>query len=237
MRNSRMGCLVVLGLLALFVMVFFNGGQRGVPIQSDIENASGGADSADGTSGDSGAGDGLEPLGDLDDEGSGDGSGDDSGVSLDLDGDDSDAGNGSGSDSAGGLGELTEAFETQVSDVKYEVIDAYNQGDNIFDEVMAANGQFVVVTLGLENAGSTPLTYLGANMVDDLGQEYSYIPEAMPYIEEEEVCENITLEPGDSRVCKMVYDIDDDASAVGIVLTDLNLLGGEEETVELPGLP
>lgn len=233
MRNPRMGCLVLVGLLAVFVLVFFNSGP-----QAGVVQPSGGIDgSSAGGGGAAGGADGeLEPLGGLDGDGgdleSLDGDDDGDGVSLDLGGDDSDAD--SGSD--GELGELTDVIETQVSDVNYEVMEAYNQGDSIFDEVMA-DGQFVVVTLDIENSGDVPLTYLGANMVDDLGQEYSYIPEAIPYIEEDQVCEGVALEPGESRVCQMVYDINSDASAVGIILTDLNLLGAEEEIVELQGLP
>lgn len=229
MRNPRMGCLVVLGLLALFVIVFFNGGaQTGVvELPSDVSGTASGGNGGNGADG------ALEPLDGMDGE-----EGDLSGDLGSLDGED---GDGMDSDSSGagngaGNGELSEVIETQVSDVNYEVFEAFTQGESIY-ELEAATGQFVVVSMAVENTGEFPLTYLGANMIDDRGQEYSYIPEAIPYIEDDAVCENITIEPGEERVCTMVYDVSNDASAVGLILTDLNLLGAEEETVELPGLP
>lgn len=226
MRNPRMGCLVVLGLLALFVLVFFNGGRQdgAVQLPSDMNGTMDGGTGMDsnGNSDSSTGGDGeLEALGDMDESDGNLGS---------LDGSDGDGGSGAG------LGELSEVIETQVSDVGYEVFEAFTAGESI-DDLDAATGQFVVVSMALENRGDVPLTYLGSNMVDDRGQEYSYISEAIPYIEDDAVCENVTIEPGEERVCTMVYDVSSDASAVGLILTDLNLLGAEEETVELLGLP
>lgn len=223
MRN-RMGCLVF-GILALLVMVFFNGG--GSPI---AEVPSGVEGTASGGMGESDSG-GLEPLGDLGElDAEDDGSEEE--LSLDLESIDGADGE-SGDDAAVGM--LTEEVTAQVSNVQYTVLDATNEGSTI--DTLEAEGEFILVSLLMKNNGSEPLTYFGANMIDDHGQEYSYISDALDYIVDEEACEVITIEPGEEQICTMVYDVNDDANAIGLVLTDLNLLGGEESVVELTGLP
>lgn len=241
MRNSKMGCLIF-GLLALFVIIFFNGGRNvdltGVPSDVNESSSVGGGGSGEGDSSE------LEPLsdGDLGDEVDGDAV---DGVSLDLEGDDS-AGNGAGGDgSDGSSGALDGEVDAQVNNVRYSVLEAENYGsliemenaDGKIVETLDADGEFVLVRLLMENTGDEPLTYFGANMIDDHGQEYSYVADALTYTADEEVCDTVTIEPGDEQICTMVYDINDNANAIGLILTDLNLLGGEEEIVELTGLP
>lgn len=230
MRN-KMGCLVF-GLLALLVIMFFNGGGNQVAESpSDVSERS-----TDGGSADEGGSGALEPLGDLD-AGGDESEGDDSsgGVSLDLESVDG-SDEGSATDGLGGnVGVLSGEPGAQVSDVRYTVLEATNKGHTY--DTLEADGEFIVVSLQMENTGTEPLTYLGANMIDDHGQEYSYVPEGLDYIFDEEVCEAVTIEPGEERICTMFYDVNEDANAIGLILTDLNLLGGEESVVELTGLP
>jgi len=235
MRNSRMGCLIF-GLLALFVIMFFNGGRNGgtIGVPSDVnESSSAGGSSSGGGMGEA-DGSGLEPLndGEVAADGSSGGMDGDAadGVSLDLDGDGSEN---DGSDDGSGM--LDGEVDAQVSDVRYSVLEAENYGSSI--ETLEADGEFVLVSLLMENTGDEPLTYFGANMIDDHGQEYSYVAEALELTADEEACEVVTIEPGEEQICTMVFDVNENANAVGLILTDLNLLGGEEEIVELTGLP
>ena len=218
MRN-KMGCLVF-GLLALLVITFFNGGGDSITeLPTDVIETSGAENT--GNDGDGG----FEPLGDLDTE--------DDGMLIELEPVDGAEAGGTGSD--GSLGVLSGEIDAQVSDVQYAVLEATNEGSTI--DTLEADGEFIVVRLLMANSGTEPLTYFGANMVDDHGQEYSYVSNALEYIVDEEACEVVTIEPGEEQICTMVYDVNDDANAVGLILTDLNLLGGEEVVIELTGLP
>lgn len=57
--------------------------------------------------------------------------------------------------------------------------------------------------------------------------------EALPYIVEEEACEVVTLAAGATQTCSAVYDVAAEATGLALLVSDLNMLGGEQQAVEL----
>ena len=78
------------------------------------------------------------------------------------------------------------------------------------------------------------LTMLGVDLLDAEGRQYAYVTDALPYVDEEEACEVEELAPGEVLTCTAIYDVEPDASGFQAKLTDLNMLGGDFEVVDLP---
>ncbi|MEZ4707207.1 MAG: hypothetical protein R3A44_08380 [Caldilineaceae bacterium] len=124
-------------------------------------------------------------------------------------------------------------IEATLNDVHWTIIEAADVTADLGDEI-SHNGKLVGVRYTIENLTSDPLTSLGMELTDDAGNKYSYLSDALPYIEEPEACETETIEPDASITCTAIYDVADDAADLRAVVTDLNMLGGESEEIALP---
>lgn len=98
---------------------------------------------------------------------------------------------------------------------------------------LEADGAFVGVRFELQNVSQNPLTFLGMALVDDKKKEYNYLADALPFVVEEEACETVNLEPEQTQTCTAIYDVPADANGLAAVVTDLNLAGGQQEAVPL----
>jgi hypothetical protein len=125
-----------------------------------------------------------------------------------------------------------------VNDVRWTLLQAVELGDGLeseSDEVpdLVAAGRLIGLRFEVENLGEEPLTFVGIQVVDAQGREYTYLSEALPFIIDEEACQMEDLEAGTAITCTALYDVAQDASGLQGVLTDLSLLGGEEILVDL----
>jgi hypothetical protein len=134
---------------------------------------------------------------------------------------------------------ITEAGESiDVNDVRWTILQAVELGDYLESESdvvddLRATGRLLAVRFQLENLGEDPLTFVGMEVADAQGGQYTYLSEALPFIIDEEACQMEELEPGVAITCTAIYDVNVDATGLQVVLTDLNLLGGEELFVDL----
>lgn len=205
MNNTvRMGCLVVLGIIAFMVVApMFNGGdqteQPGVvePVeQQEVAEEGGEVDAQDAE---------AEAAAEADGE-----------AEAASDGD------------AAELG-----IETTVNDVRWTIIEAADVTADLGDD-LSPEGKLIGVRFTVENLTGEPLTMLGLELTDDAGNSYSYLSDGLQFIEEAEACETETIEPESSVTCTAIYDVAADADELRAVVTDLNMLGGEREEIPLP---
>lgn len=119
-----------------------------------------------------------------------------------------------------------------VNDVRWTVLEAAEIGEVIGEELESENGTFVGVVFQVENMTSDPLTLVGLELVDSTDETYSYVSEALPYLDGDG-CETETLEPNTVLECTAIYDVYSDAEDLQAVLTDLNMLGGEQQLLDL----
>lgn len=130
-----------------------------------------------------------------------------------------------------------EAIEAQfapveVNDVRWTVLEAAEIGEVIGEELESENGTFVGVVFQVENMTSDPLTLVGLELVDSTDETYGYVSEALPYLDGDG-CETETIEPNTVLECTAIYDVYGDAEDLQAVLTDLNMLGGEQQLLDL----
>ncbi|MFC2037833.1 hypothetical protein ACFLYD_07725, partial [Chloroflexota bacterium] len=125
-----------------------------------------------------------------------------------------------------------------VNDVRWTLLQAVELGDGLEsegDEVpdLVATGRLIGLRFEVENLGEEPLTFVGVQVVDAQGREYTYLSEALPFIIDEEACQVEDVAAGAAITCTALYDVAQDASGLQGVLTDLSLLGGQEILVDL----
>ncbi len=120
----------------------------------------------------------------------------------------------------------------EVNDVRWTIMEAGEIGEVLADELEAENGSFFGVVFQVENMTSDPLTLVGLDLVDSENETYNYVSEALPYLDGDG-CETETLEPNTVMECTAIYDVYSDAVDLQAVLTDLNMLGGEQELLDL----
>jgi|GEM_PF-1591400 len=225
---TKMGCLFVLALAAIMIIFSMGGGGIGViPPGPDIaseeeapigSNESTSDESGSGQSGSDNNSD-LAPLSNPDEE-------EESASSDEAPSDGGDA-------SVSGSEE-----DVTVNDVRWSILGAENYGDVIEGdgetiEDLYAEGDLIVVRYELENQSDSELTFMGMDLTDDQGEQYSYLSDAAPFIEEAELCEVVNLMPGDIQTCTAVYDVSDDSTGIKAIVSDLNMLGGEQEMINL----
>lgn len=134
-------------------------------------------------------------------------------------------------------GDGAEAVESQfapveVNDVRWTILEAGEIGEVLAEELESENGTFVGVVYQVENQTSEPLTLVGLELVDSADETYGYVSDALPYLDGDG-CETETLEPNTVIECTAIYDVYNDAEDLQAVLTDLNMLGGEQELLDL----
>ncbi|MEZ4664740.1 MAG: hypothetical protein R2911_44985 [Caldilineaceae bacterium] len=200
MSNSiRLGCLVVLGIIAIVVVrPMFSGGEQAE--QPGAVEPAAQPEATEEDSADAGAPAAVEEDAAADD----------------------------GADSAGDMG-----IEATLNDVHWTIIEAADVTADLGGEI-AHNGKLIGVRYMIENQTGDPLTSLGMELADGAGNSYSYLSDALPFIEDAEACETETIEPDASITCTAIYDVADDAEDLRAVVTDLNMLGGESEEIPLP---
>lgn len=130
-----------------------------------------------------------------------------------------------------------EEFEAQfgpveINDVRWTILEADEIGEVLADELESENGTFVGVVFQVENLTDDPLTLVGLDLIDSTDETYNYLSEALPYLDGDG-CETETLEPNTVLECTAIYDIFSDAEDLQAVLTDLNMLGGEQHLLDL----
>lgn len=119
-----------------------------------------------------------------------------------------------------------------VNDVRWTVLEAAEIGEVIGEELESENGTFVGVVFQVENMTSDPLTLVGLELVDSTDETYGYVSDALPYLDGDG-CETETIEPNTVLECTAIYDVYGDAEDLQAVLTDLNMLGGEQQLLDL----
>lgn len=121
----------------------------------------------------------------------------------------------------------------EVNGVRWTIYEAADMGDTLFDgSLVSQNGTFVAVAYQVENLTSDPLTLVGLELVDSQDELYRYSSEAIPLLDGDG-CETETLEPNTALECTAIYDVFEDAENLHVVVTDLNLLGGEQKSIDL----
>ena len=104
-------------------------------------------------------------------------------------------------------------------------------GDALADGTVAENGEFVGVVYRIENMTDAPITLVDLELADSDDNRYSFsLPESEAL---EDGCGNIALEPESPVTCTAIFDIPLDVTDLHAVLTDFNMLGGTEETLDL----
>ena len=125
-----------------------------------------------------------------------------------------------------------------VNDVRWTIIQAVELGGVLPSESdavddLVANGRLIGVRFAVENTGDDPLTFVGMRVVDDQDGSYAYLSDGLAFIVDAEACQMEQLEPGAVLLCTAIYDVAVDATGLQAVLTDLNMLGGQEVPVDL----
>ena len=120
-----------------------------------------------------------------------------------------------------------------INDVRWQMLEVMDLGDSIGDGELVADGRFVGIRYEVENQTDDVLTMTGVELIDDAGNEYGYSTDALVYIDEPEDCEVVDLEPDTPVICTAVYDVEADAAGLQAELTDLNMLGGDIQLVDL----
>lgn len=129
--------------------------------------------------------------------------------------------------------EIEAMFEpVELNGVEWTILEAGEIGEVLAEELESENGTFVGVVYQVENQTSDPLTLVGLDLVDSTDEKYSYSSDALPYLDGDG-CETETLEPNSVIECTAIYDVYSDAEDLQAVLTDLNMLGGEEQLLDL----
>ena len=202
MSNSmRVGCLVVLGLIAFVVArPMFSGGNQAE--QTGATEQVGQPDAAD-----NGAAEAAPTAAE------------DAAADAAIEG--------------GAAGASDVGVEATLNDVHWTIIEAADVTAELGGD-LSHNGKLVGVRYTIENLSGDPLTTLGMELTDDAGNQYSYLSDALPYIEDAEACETETIEPDASITCTAIYDVADNAQDLRAVVTDLNMLGGESDEIPLP---
>lgn len=130
---------------------------------------------------------------------------------------------------AAGLGEPVRdgQFEFTVSQIEANVAQV---GGEYFGK--AAQGQFVLVHVKIENIGDQAQTFFGENVTafDAQGREFSSDVEAAIYLEESNSFIN-EINPGNAADGIVVFDIPKDATITALELHDSTFSGGVTVTV------
>lgn len=206
--NNR-GCMMflIIGAVVVFFMMS-NGGLGGLLGGGQIPGAQ-----APGGGQDSSSGGVLEPQ-----------NGEQGGLLEQVQNDDGDV----------GAEDAVEAMfdPVELNGVEWTIMEAGEIGEVLADELESENGTFVGVVYQVENQTSDPLTLVGLDLVDSTDEKYSYVSDALPYLDGDG-CETETLEPNSVIECTAIYDVYSDAEDLQAVLTDLNMLGGDELLLDL----
>lgn len=124
-------------------------------------------------------------------------------------------------------------IEVRVKDIHWTIIEVADVTGDL-GNVVAHNGKLIGVRYKVKNLTDTLLTSQGLELTDDVDNKYSYLSDALSYIEDVEACETETIEPNTAKLCTSIYDVPNDVTGLRIVVTDLNMLGGKTQEIPLP---
>lgn len=125
-----------------------------------------------------------------------------------------------------------------IDDIAWTLLDAVYLGETLesdTDEIadLVANGRLIGIRFTLTNQGEELHTFIGLDLVDSTGERTSYMGDSLDFIIDEEACDLIELEPGDTVTCTAIYDIPVESNGLQAAFNNLSLIGGEEKLVDL----
>ena len=125
-----------------------------------------------------------------------------------------------------------------VGDVRWKILSAENLGnqllsDNQFVDPLNTAGKFIKVRFEIENRSKDMQSFLGFDLVDSQGREFTASSDAIMFIDNNESCILENLNPNLPKVCTVIYEVPAGASGLKAYVGDLSMFGGAEAMIEL----
>jgi len=121
-----------------------------------------------------------------------------------------------------------------VGKVRWKVLEAQDLGDqlesdNQFIDPLTTSGRFILVRLEVENNATESRTFTEGDITDDQGRTFGNNSDAIPFIEDGELCVLEQINPNITKICTAIYEVPGDASGLKLVVGDLAPFGDEAE--------
>jgi hypothetical protein len=125
-----------------------------------------------------------------------------------------------------------------VGEVRWKMLEAQDLGnqlvsDNQFIEPLNTAGKFIRVRFEIENRSKDMQSFIGFDLVDSQGREFTSSSDALMFIDNSETCILENLNPNLPITCMVIYEVPADATGLKAYVGDLSMFGGAEAKIEL----
>jgi hypothetical protein len=125
-----------------------------------------------------------------------------------------------------------------VGEVRWKMLTAENLGNqlvsnNQFIDPLNTAGKFIKVRFEIENRSKDMQSFIGFDLIDSQGREFTSSSDAFMFIDGNEACVLVNLNPNLPKTCTAIYEVPADATGLKAYVGDLSIFGRAEAQIEL----
>ncbi len=126
--------------------------------------------------------------------------------------------------------------DVTVGTVRWKVVRADVLGSTMDAEFFGpaeTSGQFVQVTVEIENVGSDCATLFGVELIDKRARSFATYGDQYYFIPANQSCALETLNPNLTKTCTFIFEVPGDVERLRLKATDLEIVNPELKLIDL----